>query len=107
MPLPKAPKGEKPAITIQWQQRQIIQMENIIQELRTDLADLGCKLIDKTFENEQINAELFAAKEAAEKQRETFREERQLILGDRRRLAFLEGFYEGVSQCGIPTTQKE
>lgn len=103
MPLPRAPKGEKPAITIKWQRRQIIQMENTISELRADLADLGCKLIDKEAYVEQLNNELFAAKEAAEKQREAFREERQLILEDRQRLAFLEGYYERSKECTIPT----
>jgi len=107
MPLPKAPKGEKPAITIQCQRRQIILMENVIYGLRTDLTDAGQKLIDKIFETEQLNKELFEVKEAAEKQREAFHLERQQIISDRNRLAFLEGFYEGTNRCSTLVVPNE
>ncbi len=114
MPLPKTPKGEKPSVTIAWQSRQMIQMENTISDLRATIENMLDELVQKTNKiaesnniQSEIEHELFQVKEAAQKQRETFYQKEKELMADRQRLAFLEGFYEGLNRCDTLAMRKE
>jgi hypothetical protein len=101
MPMPRRPRAETAATTIRWQRRQMIQMEQIICELKATIATKDRQLGDFELQLNETGAELFAASEAAERWRDNHDKMQTSIANLNTRLTWYEGFTHGLRQAEI------
>lgn len=103
MSLPRRPRGEKPATTIQWQRRQIITMEQQIAALRLACADKEKVIAGYDVQLSEAQDTTHRIAESAIARRESMATQLAAARVDSARLAFLEGYYAKSQETAPPT----
>jgi hypothetical protein len=90
---PRRPRGEKPATTIRYLQRQIANLQASCAMYRNAVEEKDKQIARDDVEKGELATELHQAKEAAVRQRIDFAGQRSIFQAQERRLAYLEGYH--------------